>query len=132
MSALDAIALPLSGTSLIEASAGTGKTHTITTLYLRLLLERGRAVSEILVVTYTRAATRELRDRIRGRIAACLRVHRALGRGQDVQDMASDRDLARDPELLVVLRALDAAASPAAHARLIASAPPPSGLTRRR
>lgn len=72
MNRLDPLALDLVGTSLIEASAGTGKTYTITTLYLRLLLERGLAVSEVLVVTYTRAATAELRDRIRKRIADAL------------------------------------------------------------
>ncbi len=65
---LDALRVPLIGTSLIEASAGTGKTYAITTLYLRLLLERGLQIQEILVVTYTRAATAELRARIRGRL----------------------------------------------------------------
>ena len=54
--ALDPLTLPLSGTSLIEASAGTGKTHAIATLFLRLLLERELAVDEILVVTFTEAA----------------------------------------------------------------------------
>jgi exodeoxyribonuclease V beta subunit len=65
---LDPIEVPLSGTTLIEASAGTGKTFTIATLYLRLLIERQLEVSQILVVTYTRAATAELRDRIRRRL----------------------------------------------------------------
>ncbi|MBL4632395.1 MAG: exodeoxyribonuclease V subunit beta [Kofleriaceae bacterium] len=60
--------IPLFGTSLLEASAGTGKTYTIATLYLRLLLEHSLSVREILVVTYTRAATAELRDRIRQRL----------------------------------------------------------------
>jgi exodeoxyribonuclease V beta subunit len=69
---LDPLTIALAGTSLIEASAGTGKTYTIATLYLRLLLERGLRVDEILVVTYTRAATAELRERIRSRIAAAL------------------------------------------------------------
>ena len=69
---LEPLEIELAGTSLIEASAGTGKTFTIATLYLRLLLERELSVGEILVVTYTRAATAELRDRIRRRIAAAL------------------------------------------------------------
>jgi len=60
----------LVGTSLVEAGAGTGKTHTIVDLYERLLLERELSVSQILVVTYTVAATAELRDRIRRRLAA--------------------------------------------------------------
>jgi exodeoxyribonuclease V beta subunit len=64
--------IPLRGVQLIEASAGTGKTFTITTLYLRLLLERELAVPQILVVTFTRAATAELKDRVRGRISLAL------------------------------------------------------------
>ena len=63
-----AVDLALHGTHLIEAAAGTGKTHTIGTLYLRLLLERGLPVDRILVVTYTVAATAELRERIRARL----------------------------------------------------------------
>ncbi len=56
------------GITLLEASAGTGKTFTIVGLYLRLLLERGLSVDQILVVTFTEAATAELRERIRGRL----------------------------------------------------------------
>ncbi|MGH8581214.1 MAG: exodeoxyribonuclease V subunit beta [Gammaproteobacteria bacterium] len=68
--AFDLYALPLYGRQLIEASAGTGKTYTITELYVRLLLESGRRVEEVLVVTYTQAATAELKQRIRDRIYA--------------------------------------------------------------
>ena len=68
MSALDWTTLALDGPALIEASAGTGKTHAITLLYLRLLLERGLSVRQILVCTFTEAATEELRARIRQRI----------------------------------------------------------------
>ena len=60
--------IPLSGLRLIEASAGTGKTHTITELFLRLILEKELTVNQILVVTHTEAATEELRDRIRTRL----------------------------------------------------------------
>lgn len=60
--------LPLEGVQLVEASAGTGKTFTIASLFVRLLLLRELDVSEILVVTYTRAATAELLDRIRRRL----------------------------------------------------------------
>ena len=56
--------IPLSGRHLIEASAGTGKTYNITRIYLRLLLERKLDVKNILVMTFTRAATEELRGRI--------------------------------------------------------------------
>ncbi len=71
MRALDALNADLDG-GLIEASAGTGKTYTITTLFLRLLLTRGLTVGEILVVTFTTAATAELRERIRRRLREAL------------------------------------------------------------
>ena len=64
--------MPLAGPHMIEASAGTGKTWTITGLYTRLVIEHGLKVPEILVVTFTEAATAELRDRIRGRLAEVL------------------------------------------------------------
>lgn len=82
---LDPLRLPLQGERLIEASAGTGKTFTIAALYLRLLLGAGGdsafmrplSVEELLVVTFTEAATEELRGRIRTNIhelrIACLR-----------------------------------------------------------
>jgi exodeoxyribonuclease V beta subunit len=60
--------IPLSGLRLIEASAGTGKTHTIIELFIRLILEKELTVDQILVVTYTEAATEELRDRIRTKL----------------------------------------------------------------
>ncbi|WP_295391556.1 exodeoxyribonuclease V subunit beta [uncultured Thiodictyon sp.] len=100
---LDALRFPLHGSRLIEASAGTGKTFTIATLYVRLVLGHGepepppqpreddlaagaatdafprgawervevRAFTppEILVVTFTDAATQELRERIRARLS---------------------------------------------------------------
>lgn len=65
---LDPLEVDLAGRQLIEASAGTGKTFTIGLLYLRFLLERNLTVPEILVVTYTNAATAELRSRIRARL----------------------------------------------------------------
>ena len=62
------------GTSLVEASAGTGKTFTIAGLFLRLILEKNLSVREILVVTYTVAATEELRHRIRLTLAKALQA----------------------------------------------------------
>src|SRR5690606_38675751 len=58
-------AQPLEGVFAIEASAGTGKTYTLATLLSRLVLERGLRVGEILAVTFTEAATQELRARVR-------------------------------------------------------------------
>ena len=63
---------PLDRSTLVEASAGTGKTHTITTYFVRAIVEDGYAPKEILVVTYTKAATAELRARARGRILDAL------------------------------------------------------------
>ena len=65
---LDVFTCPLAGVNLIEASAGTGKTWTLCGLYLRLLLEQEFTVQQILVVTFTNAATAELRERIRTRL----------------------------------------------------------------
>ena len=98
--------MPLAGTSLIEASAGTGKTYTLTTLYLRMLVEQDLRPAEILVVTYTTAATAELRERVRERIQQAIEVQDQVGgtivRGDspDVGDMESE-----DPER-VALRSL--------------------------
>ncbi|BFU59718.1 MULTISPECIES: exodeoxyribonuclease V subunit beta [Rodentibacter] len=72
---LNPVTLPLNQVNLIEASAGTGKTYTIGSLYLRLLLQAGKQnfsrplnVEEILVVTFTEMATEELKQKIRERI----------------------------------------------------------------
>lgn len=70
---LDPLALDLERSTLIEASAGTGKTYTITTLVVRLV-SMGYSLESILVVTFTEAAAAELRLRIRDRIAGCLRA----------------------------------------------------------
>jgi len=61
---LNAAQVPLTGKHLIEASAGTGKTYNITRIYLRLLLERELSVEQILLMTFTKDATQELRGRI--------------------------------------------------------------------
>ncbi|MBV4550138.1 exodeoxyribonuclease V subunit beta [Pseudomonas sp. SWRI102] len=80
-----ALAFPLRGSQLIEASAGTGKTFTISALYLRLVLGHGGPENrfgrellppQILVVTFTDAATKELRERIRTRLAEAARFFR--------------------------------------------------------
>ena len=81
---LQPLHFPLWGSRLIEASAGTGKTWTIAALYLRLVLGHGadkgfaRALMppDILVMTFTRAATRELSDRIRARLIEAVQCFR--------------------------------------------------------
>lgn len=82
---LNPLNFPLSGNRLIEASAGTGKTYTIAALYLRLILGHdpdGTGLGanllppDILVVTFTEAATQELRERIRDRLSQAARFFR--------------------------------------------------------
>ncbi len=71
MSELDALLLDLNDSRLIESSAGTGKTYTITNLCLRLLLGRGHStltIDQILILTFTNAATDELKDRVGRRL----------------------------------------------------------------
>lgn len=87
---LNPLTLPLHGSRLIEASAGTGKTFTIALLYVRLVLGgqhsddetafvRPLTPPEILVVTFTNAATQELRERIRHRLVEAASVFRDQG-----------------------------------------------------
>ena len=59
---------PLKGISLVEAGAGTGKTYNIASLYIRTILEKGLMPANILVLTFTNAATAELKSRLRQRI----------------------------------------------------------------
>ena len=83
------VTLPLQGVRLIEASAGTGKTFTLATLVTRLVVEQRLGVGQVLAVTFTEAATQELRTRVRERL------ERAAG-------------LARDPAAAVPGDAADA------------------------
>ena len=85
---LDVLTCPLSSVNLIEASAGTGKTWTIAALFVRLLLEeRGGepppTVDKVLVVTYTKAATAELRERLRRRLSECAKILSGTGEPTD-------------------------------------------------
>ncbi len=70
----DLLNSPLEGTNLIEASAGTGKTYTITGLFLRLIVEKKLTVDQILVVTFTEAATNELKDRVRKKLREAIEI----------------------------------------------------------
>jgi exodeoxyribonuclease V beta subunit len=66
--------LPAHGRHLLEASAGTGKTYALAALVARLVAERDVPVDQLLVVTFTRAAAAELRDRIRRRLVQAARA----------------------------------------------------------
>ena len=88
--------LPLAGhgRSLVEASAGTGKTWTIAALYLRLLLEQGLTPRRIIVSTFTNAAAAELSERLRGKLLWALAEATQQAAdidGQSAQGEAADR-----------------------------------------
>ncbi|HEX7340195.1 MAG TPA: UvrD-helicase domain-containing protein [Rhodanobacteraceae bacterium] len=86
-----ALTLPLTSRQLIEASAGTGKTYTIAGLYARLVVERALPVRQVLVMTFTRAATEELRQRLRDRLATCADLAAREAAGTPLQaDEATD------------------------------------------
>ena len=68
------------GVTLIEASAGTGKTYSLVGLFLLLLLEEHLPIGDVVAVTYTIAATEELRERVRAGLRDC---RAALTRGDE-------------------------------------------------
>jgi exodeoxyribonuclease V beta subunit len=70
----DALRVALEGSNLIEASAGTGKTYSIAVLVLRLIVEKGISIREILMVTFTNAAVAELEERVRLFVRTALRA----------------------------------------------------------
>ena len=90
MKPLQTTDITLCGKHLVEASAGSGKTYAITTLYVRLLLEMKFDVSEILVVTYTRAATQELVDRLLHRIRQMIATFDGNECDEELQKLADD------------------------------------------
>lgn len=115
---LQPLTFPLHGSRLIEASAGTGKTWTIAALYVRLVLGHGGddgyarplLPSDILVMTFTRAATRELSNRVRERLIEAA----AYFRGESARaDAYLDALLESYPD--------DAARSQAAHRLMLAA-----------
>ena len=76
----------LKGIHLVEANAGTGKTYTISSLFVRLIAETDYEVQKLLVLTFTEAATVELRERIQSRCRA------VLERLEQPQKSATDGD----------------------------------------
>jgi len=134
------LTLPLHGVRLIEASAGTGKTFTLATLFTRLVVERGLRICQILAVTFTEAATQELRRRIRERLAlAATLVPTAASVGAasaatEIADDLSPTEIADDPSRLKPLlqEAPDAALTRAIlDAHLRAGDETPAALRRR-
>ena len=111
---IDIPRFPFTGAQVIEASAGTGKTWTLASLYLRLVLGEGPTARplrppDILVMTFTDAATQELRERIRQRLA-------------EAQAWFSGRLATAPDDTLAALRAQRPQAGWAADARLLETA----------
>ncbi len=86
-------------TTMLEASAGTGKTWTIAALVARMVAEGVAPLEQMLVVTFGRAASQELRERVRERLVAVDRAFTASARGEEVDGdemttflLAVDRD----------------------------------------
>jgi exodeoxyribonuclease V beta subunit len=82
--------IPVQGVQLIEASAGTGKTFTVATLYARLVIALGLPVARVLAVTFTEAATRELRAQLRERLAEARTILEAAPPGEPFLPRATD------------------------------------------
>jgi len=102
---LDSSTITLTGRHLIEASAGTGKTYNITRIYLRLLLERELTVEQILLMTFTKDATQELRGRIDSIIREALNNWATLCE-EDSYFRAIDEKVTADKRLFLLKRAL--------------------------
>ena len=80
--------IPIHGTNLIEASAGTGKTWGIAALFTRLIVLEKMPVEQILVVTFTKAATAELKTRLRARLDEALQTLEILGSADEAAHAA--------------------------------------------
>jgi exodeoxyribonuclease V beta subunit len=108
-----------SGTTVLEASAGTGKTYTIAALAARYVAEGRARLDELLLVTFGRSATAELRERVRHRL---LEISRQIGRSADPDPLvallsavpADELDLRR-ARLATALRDFDAATIATTH-----------------
>jgi len=70
------------GVNLLEASAGTGKTYAIAMLALRFIVEKELAIDQLLIVTFTKAATKELKERVRARLVEA--KYFLAGQGGDI------------------------------------------------
>ena len=101
VNSFNASTVTLSDLNLIEASAGTGKTFTLAEIYCRLILEQDLTVEQILVVTYTRAATEELRSRLREKL---------VNTRNELEEEADERSLLARQKLNLAIQSFDEAA----------------------
>ncbi len=111
------------GTVVLEASAGTGKTYTIAALATRYVAEAGIPLSQLMLVTFGRAATQELRERTRQRLASAARGLNDFAEARSSSDdvlrhlaTGTDEDVAeRRRRLTVALSDFDAATITTTH-----------------
>lgn len=96
--------IDFSGFHLIEASAGTGKTYNIASLYIRAIIQENRTVDEILVVTFTDAAVKELRDRLMRRIRESIRALQGGGTEDDAFLAGLQNEINRKEEAIHKLK----------------------------
>ncbi|PSJ81518.1 exodeoxyribonuclease V subunit beta [Neisseria iguanae] len=80
------LSIPIQGTNLIEASAGTGKTYGIAALFTRLIVLEKMPVDKVLMVTFTKAATAELKTRLRARLDDVLQALESVGYAAEYSD----------------------------------------------
>ena len=85
------------GTTLLEASAGTGKTFTIAALTARYVAEEGLPIERLLVITFTRMATGELRERVRERLVRAF---------DGLVDVLAGNEPSEDDDILQILAAV--------------------------
>ncbi len=112
MNEFNVIESPLSGTNLIEASAGTGKTYAISIIFLRLIVENNFRIEDILVVTFTIPATMELRMRIRDRLRDAVSVIESVEIKDKTVSQLMDRyknDSVMKQRILTALKSFDQA-----------------------
>ncbi len=110
------------GTTLLEASAGTGKTFTVAALATRYVAEGHAELGELLLVTFGRAATSELRERVRARLTSAYHRLRSTGARQSDDELVAhladvdDAELARRQDrLATALADFDAATIATTH-----------------
>ena len=121
------------GRVAIEASAGTGKTYTLAGLVVRYVAEAGVAVERILIVTFTRAAAAELRDRVRSRLTEAVTALRGPAGTEVADDLLAlvastdrERRLSRSSRLSSTSMLPPSRPSTASHSKFFApSARPP-------
>ena len=108
-----------SSTTVLEASAGTGKTFALAGLVTRYIAEGAATLDQMLLITFSRAATQELRDRVRRQIADAVAAF-------DDPDLARRQPGGRAPARRARAEELAAPQDTPAATRWPDSTPPPS------